>query len=178
MKQSVEHGGDGGGVAEQLAPVFDRSVGREQRAGAFVAAHDDLEEFFGGSRREFAHSEIIDDEQRNSGKQFHVFFACAIEGGVGDFAEQGVGLAIEHAIALLDCRQADGLGQMTLAGAGWAEKQGVFVAGNEVGGGEIEDQTAIHLLVEAEIEVVERLVQVAKACGFFAGVPAAGRHDG
>jgi len=73
------------------------------------------------------------------------------------------GGAIEHTIPLLDCGQADGLSQVTLPGAGRPQKQSVFVPGNEIGGSEIEGQTAIHLLVEIEIEVVE-CVQVAKAC--------------
>src|SRR5208282_3270946 len=76
--------------------------------------------------------------------------------------EQGVGLAIEHAVSLLDGGLADGLCQVTLAGAGWAEKQGIFVARDEGAGGEVEDQAAIHLLVESEVEVVESLLGVAE----------------
>ena len=52
-------------------------------------------------------------------KQFHVLFARAVDGRFGDFIEQGMGLTIEHAVALLDGGQADGLGQVALAGAGW-----------------------------------------------------------
>ena len=55
MKKSVEHSGNGGSVAQQLPPVFDRTVGGEQSAGAFVASHDDLEEFFSRSRGQLAH---------------------------------------------------------------------------------------------------------------------------
>ena len=47
-----------------------------------------------------------------------MFFAGAVERGFGEIIEQGVGFAIEHAIALLDGGLADGLGQVTLAGAG------------------------------------------------------------
>ena len=48
MEKSVEHGGDGRGVAQEFAPIFDRSVRRQQGAGAFVAAHDDFQQVFGG----------------------------------------------------------------------------------------------------------------------------------
>ena len=92
-------------------------------------------------------------------QELHVLFARAVERGFGEFLEQDVGLAVEHAIALLDGGLADGLGQVTLAGAGRAEKQGVFVPGDEGAGGEIEDQAAIHLLVEGEVEVVEGLLR-------------------
>ena len=40
VEQAVEHGGDGGAVAEQFSPVFHRAVGSQQGAGAFVATHD------------------------------------------------------------------------------------------------------------------------------------------
>lgn len=50
-------------IAEQLAPVFDRTIRRQQRGIAFVAPHDDLQEIFGGRVRELAHPEIVDNEQ-------------------------------------------------------------------------------------------------------------------
>ena len=49
-----------------------------------------------------------------------MLFAGAVDGGFGQVIEQFVGLAIEHAIALLDGGLADGLGEMTFAGAGRA----------------------------------------------------------
>ena len=54
------------------------------------------------------------------------------------------------------------LRQVTLAGAGWAEQQGIFVARDERASGKIEDQAAIHLLVEGEVEVVEGLLGIAE----------------
>ena len=49
---------------------------------------------------------------------------------------------------------ADGLSQVALSGAAGTEKQGVFPAIDEAAGGKIEDQTAVHLGVEGEVEVV------------------------
>lgn len=40
-----------------------------------------------------------------------------------DLLEQGVGLAVGHAIALLDRRAADRLGEMTFAGAKPAQEE-------------------------------------------------------
>jgi hypothetical protein len=71
-----------------------------------------------------------------------VLFAGAVERGFGQIIEQGVGLAIEHAVSLLDSGLADGLCQVTLAGAGWAEKQGIFVARDEGASSQIEDSHA------------------------------------
>ena len=44
VAQPVEHGGDGGAVTEQLAPVFHRTVSK-QCAGTFVTTHHDFEQF-------------------------------------------------------------------------------------------------------------------------------------
>jgi hypothetical protein len=117
VKQTIEHGADGGNIAEQLAPVVDGAVGSEQRADALVTSHDDLRQIFGGGVRQFAHAEVINDEQRYSGDQFHIFFARTISDGVGQFIEQDVGFAIQHAVTLLNGGLADGLRQVTFASA-------------------------------------------------------------
>ena len=65
MEQPIEQRGDGGGVAEQLAPVVDGSIRSEQCRRPLVAAHDDLQEILGGGVRQFAHAEVVDDEQRH-----------------------------------------------------------------------------------------------------------------
>src|SRR5947209_15527490 len=51
---------------------------------------------------------------------------------------------------------------MTFAAAAGAEKQRVIMFGNKATGGEIEDQTAVHLGVESEVEVVECFVRIPK----------------
>src|SRR4051812_43704642 len=71
-------------------------------------------------------------------------------------------LTIDDAISLLNRGDSDGLRQMTLACAWRAEKQRVFVPGDEVASRQIEDKAAVHLLIEVEVETVE-CVQVAKA---------------
>src|SRR3974377_1406753 len=63
---------------------------------------------------------------------------------------------VDHPIALADDRLPDSLGQVTFARAGWTQKKGVLMASDERCGRQIEDQAAIHLLVEVEIEVIER----------------------
>src|SRR5438876_836480 len=42
VEEAVEHGGDGGTIAEQFSPVLNWTVRSHQSAHAFVAAHDDL----------------------------------------------------------------------------------------------------------------------------------------
>ena len=47
------------------------------------------------------------------------------------------------------------------------EKQCVFALADEGARGQVEDQTAIHLRIEVEVEVVERLLRIAEG-GLFA----------
>src|SRR5882724_170959 len=49
MQHAIEHGADGGDVAQQLPPVLDWSVRCQQCTDALVAAHDDLQQIFGCS---------------------------------------------------------------------------------------------------------------------------------
>src|SRR5260370_26426405 len=49
-----------------------------------------------------------------------------------------------------------------LPGAAGAEEQGMFALAYEGSGGQVEDQTAIHFGIESKVEVVERLIGVAK----------------
>lgn len=80
------------------------------------------------------HSQIIDDQQRHRFQKLQALFACAIDRGFSQFIKQGVGLTVEHAVALLDSRLADGLSQVAFAGAGRTKKQSIFMAGNEGAG--------------------------------------------
>src|SRR5439155_17771629 len=84
-----------------------------------------------------------------------MFFACSIQRRVGDVIDEGVGLAVKHAVALVNCSQSDGLSQVTFPRAGRTEKQSIFMFGDEAGSGKIENQAAIHLLIKIEVEVVE-----------------------
>ena len=56
-----------------------------------------------------------------------------------------------------------GLGEMALARTGRPEQERVFALGDEAGGGELEDERAVDLLVEGEVEAVEGAVGVAEA---------------
>ncbi len=62
MEEAIEHGGDGGSVSQQFAPVLHRSVGGEQSTGALVAAHHDLQQFLGDGDGQLAHAQVIDDQ--------------------------------------------------------------------------------------------------------------------
>ena len=78
-----------------------------------------------------------------------------------------MGFAIDHLVALQDGGLADGLGEVAFARAAGPEKQCILAPIDEGAGGEVEDQAAVHLGIEGEVEVVERLVGIAEG-GLFA----------
>ena len=94
MQNAVKHGSDGSHVTQQFAPVFHRSIRRQQGAGALVAPHHDLQQVLRRGERQLAHAEVVDDQQRHGGQRLHVLFARAIHDGLGQFVEQYVGFAI------------------------------------------------------------------------------------
>src|SRR4051812_20897767 len=77
-----------------------------------------------------------------------------------------MGFAIQHFAALLNRSLSDGLRQVALSRSSGTEKQSVLAFVDEGAGGEVEDQAAIHLGIECEVEVVERAIGIAESCLF------------
>src|SRR3989441_1082300 len=114
------------------------------------------------------HAQVIDDQERHGREIGEIHLAGAVERGVSKLFEERVRFAIDDAIALLDDRAADGLGQMTFPRPWWPEKERVFPVCDEAAGGQLVDQRPVHLLIEIEIEGIERAIGIAKARQFMA----------
>ncbi len=63
MEKSVENRRRAGDIADQLAPIIERSIARHHGRTELVSAHDDLEQVFTGSLRQLLHSHVVDDQQ-------------------------------------------------------------------------------------------------------------------
>ncbi len=113
--------------------------------------------------RQALHPEIVDDQERDGGDVAEVVLAGARELGVRELIEEHVGLAVADAVALLDDGEADRLGEMAFPRARRTQKQPVGVLRDEVAGGELEDEAAVHFLVEVEIEGIQGLALVTEA---------------
>ena len=55
-------------VAEQLRPVFQRSVRGDDRRRLLIAAHEHIDEFIAGVCEEFAQERIVDEQQIGGAK--------------------------------------------------------------------------------------------------------------
>ena len=114
--------------------------------------------------RQFPHAQVVDDEQRHGAQGREQGLAGPVESGVSDRLDEGEGLVVEDLMALVDRGPPEGLREMTLTGAGRAEEEGILVLRDETAGGELVDQSAIHLLVKREVKAVERAIGVPEAC--------------
>ena len=95
MQQTIEERGDGCGVAEELAPIIDGTIRRQQRRCPLVASHDDLQKIFGGRVWQLSHAEVVDDEERHGREFGQIVFARPGERRVGEVIEQRVRLPID-----------------------------------------------------------------------------------
>jgi len=66
-----------------VCPSLPRDGSCQNRTGAFVTAHHDLQQIFGSRQRQFAHSEIVDDHQRHNGTVGHKLLASTLGHCVG-----------------------------------------------------------------------------------------------
>ena len=66
VHEAVEDGAGGGGGAEDLAPIGEGEVARDEGAAALVAFGDDLEEEVGAGRVDGEVTELVEDEQTRS----------------------------------------------------------------------------------------------------------------
>ena len=73
------------GVAEQLPPVIDRSVRRQECGRTLVAAHDDFQQIFRRRVRQLPHAQVIDDQERHGREISEARLAGAVERRVGEF---------------------------------------------------------------------------------------------
>src|ERR1700691_4744810 len=89
-----------------------------------------------------------------------MLLAGAVQCSVGYLFQQDVRFAIQHAIALLDDSVPVGLCAVTLTASTRTKEQCVLPPSDPCGGGQVEDQTAVHLWVELEVEVIQLLVWV------------------
>ena len=116
MEEAIQDGGGGGDIADELAPVFDGTVGGHQGRAIFVPSQDDLEEVLPGFRRQSLGAHVVDDQEIRLeilGQDFGMALEVFVLQEVADHVENGT---VEHDEARADDGQSDRLGQMAFAG--------------------------------------------------------------
>jgi hypothetical protein len=157
VEEPIEDGGGAWHIADELAPIFERSVTGHDGASGLVASHDDLEEVFSAVLGELLHAHVVDDEEIGSevaGERGIVVFDGFFVEEVADDVEDG---SVEHGSALLDGGVADGLGDVGFAGSWWSHEEDVTGIVEELAGGEFEEVSSWDAGVEVPVELIDGL---------------------
>jgi hypothetical protein len=154
--KSIEQRRDDDDISQKL-PVVHGSVGRDDRAMLFVAAHQDVGQFFAGVGRQHFQEQIVDQEELDALQVVAVFTDGAVLARQIDFVDELMRLAVMHFIAALDGEPGVDLTGAALACPWFTDEQSVLVGINELEGREIKDVTLWQLWVEVPVKVLEVL---------------------
>ena len=91
VDEAVDHGFDGGGVAEDLGPGGEVLVAGDDEAGSFVAGGDEREEQRGGVGIEGDVADLVDDDERDASEPFEFVFESPGPFGGGEAADPVLG---------------------------------------------------------------------------------------
>ncbi len=69
--KAIKNRGRRGDITQEDRPVLRRAIGRDQGRRSLVPADEDLEQIFGGARRQLLHAEILEDEQVDLGERLY-----------------------------------------------------------------------------------------------------------
>jgi len=155
MKEPVQDGRGAGHVAQEFAPLVNRSVAGHDGGAVFVAPHDDFQEILPGMPGQGFESHVVNDDQFGFEVFAHGAFLLA-EGfvfqKVPDQVEDGT---VEHVEVHLDGFVADGLGQVGFADTRRPHKEDIGGLANEGAGSQLVDVFAVDGGVEVPVEVLQ-----------------------
>jgi hypothetical protein len=124
--QPVEHGPGEPFAAQHLGPVFEREVGGDQEAGAFVSASHDIEEQLGPGLGERDVTEFIEDEQIEPLELLVEPLKRPVFAHLQQQGDQRGGGGEPHPLARRAGGEPQGGGQVGLARAGVADQEHVL----------------------------------------------------
>ena len=156
VEESVEEGRRDDGVSEDVAPFREASVRCEDHRAFFVSGVYDLEEQARSALRDGQVSDFIDDEYGGPREEADFFGELSLSLGfgeaVGEFGER----RLVDAFSGFDGGDAQGFGEMGLAGSGRSEEVDGFASPDEVELGQRGDSLPVERGLECEVEAFDR----------------------
>ena len=152
------------GVAQELSPFFDGTIGGHQGGAVFIATHDDLQEDFAAFWRQDLEPHVINDEEIG----LEIFSQQRLSPAwVASRKARAPGRTLNGRAPEtgLDRFDSDGLSEMALSHPGRANKKCVALLADKMTGGQFVDPRAIDGRIEGEVEVVQR-ADLAEVGGF------------
>jgi len=158
VTEPVDGGGAQDAVWKRIEPFGDVEVRGHERAFALVALGDDIVEVLVLGTLEGLEAEVVDDQQidrRQSGKE-PVIAVCG-PGGMQLGKHPGGGRE-QDVVAGTDRAVAQGLGNVTLAGAAGTDDDDADLLVHEPAGGQLEDEGAVDRGIKSEVKLLEGLL--------------------
>ena len=153
VQDAIQNGG--GHVADQFAPLVQRSVGSHTDGAPFVSAHDNLEPILAGLLGQFLDAQVVDYQQIDFEMTVHGPDAVAEVPGPDQFAAGIEDRAIEHGEPDPGRLMTDGLYQVRLADSRRTQDEQVGSLSYEAAAGQIHDLTSFDGGVEPEVEILQ-----------------------
>ena len=125
MDEPVGDSAGGSGVVNELAPVLEGQVGGDEGGGAQVAAVEDRTEEVGAASVEAQISELVDDEELWGGPSSEALVESVSSGGSDEIVDEIGGENEADPTAVKAGEVTDGVGEVSLADAAWAEEHDV-----------------------------------------------------
>ena len=154
MQEPVENGGRHDVVSEDLAPLFEGLIGRDDDRTLFVALGDELEEELGGLLGEREIAKLIDDQEVGSAKLVEEDAESA--GDIGGSQLGGDLLCSEEqdAFTSMGGLDAERDRQVRFADTRSTDEQDVLGGSEELQRGQFADQLLVDLRLKAEVELM------------------------
>ena len=143
VQEAVEQRGGDDGIAEYLAPFGESAVGGEDHGALLVAGVDQLEEEVAATGSDGQVADLVDDQQRGAAEEADLLAQPPLAFGFGeDTDDVGQGCEVDGPSSL-DRLDAEGGGEMALAGTGGTEQMDRLAAIDEAEFGQGENPLAI-----------------------------------
>lgn len=154
VQESVEQGGSDDGIPEDFAPFGKATIGSEDHCAALIACVDELEEEISAAGDDGKIADFVDDQQAWSANALLQSVLRAQPARARLSGGQG---AEVDALSGLDGFDAEGRGEMLLAGSGRAEEMDGFAPIDEAELGQREDAVAVEGWLKGKVEAGQRL---------------------
>ena len=99
MHQAIEQRRDDNDVPEQLRPVLDRPIRRQDRGELLVSTHQHVSEFLARIQRELPQEEVIEHHELGGHHLGAILSQLAQLARLVDLLDQRVRLSIKHLVA-------------------------------------------------------------------------------
>ena len=141
--QAVEQRGGHLGVAKHAGPFAERKVGGDDDGRALIEPADQMEQQLAAGLGERQVAEFVEDDEVHPGQMLGDTTLPPIAGLDLQAVDEVDHIVEATAGTGSDAASSDGDGEMSLAGAGTADQDGVALLGDEAAAGEIIDQRLV-----------------------------------